>query len=53
MLMAPNVEQRIANDHPLRRIKHMADAVLKDTLAAVRPDVKLDRPPIDSARAAA
>jgi transposase len=30
MLMVVNVEQRIARDHPLRRIKQMADAVLKD-----------------------
>jgi transposase len=30
MLMVFNVEQRIAKDHPLRRIKQMADAVLKD-----------------------
>src|SRR5579885_284256 len=30
MLMVLNVEQRIAKDHPLRRIKQMADVVLKD-----------------------
>jgi transposase len=30
MLMVLNVEQRIARDHPLRRIKQMADAVLKE-----------------------
>jgi len=29
MLMVLNVEQRIAKDHPLRRIKQMADTVLK------------------------
>ena len=29
MLMVLNVEQRIAKDHPLRRIKQMADAVLQ------------------------
>jgi transposase len=29
-LMVLNVEQRMAKGHPLRRIKHMADAVLKD-----------------------
>lgn len=30
MLMVLNVEERIAKEHPLRRIKQMADAVLKD-----------------------
>src|SRR5262250_953092 len=30
MLMVLNVEQRIAKDHPLRRVKQLADAVLKD-----------------------
>jgi len=30
MLMVVNVEQRIGKDHALRRIKQMADAVLKD-----------------------
>jgi transposase len=29
MLMALNVDQRIANEHPLRRIKQLAEALLK------------------------
>ena len=30
MLMVLNVEERVAKEHPLRRIKQMADGVLKD-----------------------
>lgn len=30
MLMVVNVEPRIGREHLLRRIKHLADAVLKD-----------------------
>jgi transposase len=30
MLMAVNVEERISREHPLRRIKHLADAGLKE-----------------------
>ena len=30
MLMVLNAEQRIAKDHPLRRIKQLADAVLRE-----------------------
>jgi hypothetical protein len=30
MLMVKNMEQRVAKEHPLRRIKQLADAVLRE-----------------------
>jgi hypothetical protein len=49
MLMAVNVEERISQEHPLRRIKHLADASLKElspisTRCTVRSDGRRFRP---------
>jgi hypothetical protein len=52
MLMVVNVEQRIARDYPLRRIKQMADAVLKD-LSPVFDRCTARWTAVDSARASA
>ena len=52
MLMVMNVEQRIPREHPLRRVKQLAEAVLQE-LSPLRSDVQPERPALDSARASA
>ena len=46
-------EQRVPADHPLRAIRQMTDAALAPAVAALRAALCADRPPVDSARAAA
>ena len=53
MLMVLNLEQRVPKDHPLRRIKQLAETVLQGLSAEFRPDVQRDRKAVDSARAPA
>ena len=53
MLTLVTPEQRTRGDHPLRRVKLLADAALRDLSPAFQKDVQQHREAFDSARTTA